>query len=64
MDDILKRIINERELVFHLKQVGIKGYSIEKIQGGYLYRFLDKEGEWHEFVNLSTKSQKQLHLDI
>lgn len=63
MDDVLEKIIKERELVEHLRKVGIDGYSIHVIKGGYLYKFLDKNGQWFEFVNLSENGQKKLRIN-
>lgn len=62
MDEILTRIINEKELVNELLTKGIAGWSVEDIGRGWLYRILDKEGELHEAVNLSNWSIKKLKL--
>lgn len=64
MDDILTRIINEKELVSTLLEVGIDGYSVEDIGRGWLYRILDKKGRMHKIVNLSNWAIKKLKLDV
>lgn len=63
MDEMLKKILEEKQLVEHLRQVGIKGYYIDRVTEGTLYRFVDMNGKWHEFINLSTNGRKKLRID-
>ncbi len=63
MDEMLKKILEEKALVEHLRKTGIKGYYIDVVPEGLLYRFVDMNGKWHEFRNLSTNGRKKLRID-
>lgn len=63
MDDILTRIINEKELVSLLLEVGIDGYSTEDLRRGILYRILDKKGNMHKIVNPSKWTLNKLKME-
>lgn len=63
MDDMLKKILAEKELVKTLKEEGIKGYYIDVVPDGLLYRFVDMKGKWYNFTNLSSTGRKQLKID-
>lgn len=63
MEDFLKKTLEEKELVEHLRKVGIKGYFVNETKKGLHYRFLDMVGRWHEFDNLSTNGRKKLRID-
>lgn len=60
MDDLVKRIIDENRLVNEILGKGLKGYSVERVDRGYHYRFLLKDGSFRECLNLSKESQKKI----
>ena len=58
MDEMLKKIIDEKTLTKDILEIGLNGYCVDRITGGYLYRFLLKDGSYREAVNLSSATQK------
>ncbi len=60
MDDLVKRIIDENRLVNEILEKGLKGYSVERIDRGYHYRFLLKDDTFKECINLSKESHKKI----
>ena len=63
MDDILKRIYNEKALVEKAKKVGLAGWSSTEIQGGTLYRFVFNDGSYEEAVNVSRTNRQKLRIE-
>lgn len=63
MEEMLKKTLAEKALIEHLRKVGIKGYYVDEVDEGLYYRFLDMQGKWHEFINLSTFGRKKLKID-
>ena len=62
MNDLTRRIIDENKLVNEILEKGLQGYSVERVDRGYHFRLLLKDGTFRECLNLSKTSQKKIKI--